>query len=735
MATTADPQGGIGQRVEQALALHKQGALGQARPLYEAVLRQVPGHADALRYMGMMAVQTGDASAAVEFLNRSIQANPANAATRSNLGVALRALDRHEDAQASFRAALELESDNPVDHFNLGITLKELGRAEEALASYDAAIALTPAIGTYHAHRGVALAALGRLEEAVANLQAAIARDPADAAAHCELGIVWARMQRNVEALACFDAAIACDNTAGPAHFNRATVLAVLGRGAEALASADAAIACDPNAADAHAVRGSLLTEANRLEEALARLARALEIDRDCEFVFGDFFHTRRQLCDWSGEEALRRELIDRIEAGRKAVSPFAGLVAVDSPAIQLLIAEQWLGARFPAPAAAPGVPARARDGKIRIGYFSADFYAHAVSYLLAGVIETHDRAAFEVIGFAFGPPRADAMRARLAAGFDRFIDVSAMADADVARLARDMGIDIAVDLGGYTDHHRTGIFAARAAGVQVNYLGYPAGMGAPFIDYILADRTVIPPESARHYRERIAYLPHTYQPNDRKRQISLRPVTRAEQGLPDAGFVFCGFNNVAKIAPEMFGCWMRILRAVPGSVLWLSAAHPAAVANLRRAMVDAGIAADRLVFATRLPTDEHLARHRLADLFIDTRPYNAHTTASDALWAGVPLLTCMGEGFASRVAASLLHAIGLPELITESLDGYEALAIALAGDPARLGAIRKKLADNQQTQPLFDTALYTRHIEAAFTAMHDRHCRGLPPEMIAIAP
>jgi predicted O-linked N-acetylglucosamine transferase (SPINDLY family) len=368
------------------------------------------------------------------------------------------------------------------------------------------------------------------------------------------------------------------------------------------------------------------------------------------------------------------------------------------------------------------------------VGYFSADFREHPVAQLLVELLERHDRSRFAVSGFSFGPDTGDALRQRVAAACERFVDVRERADAEVALLARELELDIAVDLTGFTDGCRPNIFALRAAPIQVSYLGYPATMGAPYIDYLIADATVVPPAQQRHYAERIAYLPHSFLVTDTTRAVAARAFTRTELGLPEHGVVFCAFHNSYKIVPATFGRWMRILERVPDSVLWLREENAYATANLRQEAARRGVDGNRLIFAPRMPSPaEHLARQRCADLFLDALPYNAHTTASDALWAGLPVLTCLGETFAGRVAASLLHAIGLPELVTATTEAYEAMAIALATDPARLGALKEKLARNRLTTPLFDTVRFARHLEAAYTAMYERHQADLPPDHIVV--
>ena len=358
----------------------------------------------------------------------------------------------------------------------------------------------------------------------------------------------------------------------------------------------------------------------------------------------------------------------------------------------------------------------------------SADFHAHATATLMAGIFEAHDRRRLETVAISFGPDDGSAMRARLKQDFDRFLDVKSESDANIAALMRREEIDIAVDLKGYTSEARPAIFAFRPSPVQINYLGFPATMSADFMDYLLADRFIVPPEHEAFYAEKIVRLPHSYQPNDRTRPISAVTPNRAEAGLPETGFVFCCFNNSFKIVPRMFDIWMRLLREIDGSLLWLLEDNAAATANLKREAAQRGIAPERLIFAPRAKLEDHLARHRLADLFLDTLPYNAHTTASDALWTGLPVLTCMGGTFAGRVAASVLNAAGLPELVTLCLDDYEALALSLARDPARITAMKTKLVQSRETSPLFDAARFARHLESAYTTMWKRSQRGEKP-------
>lgn len=439
------------------------------------------------------------------------------------------------------------------------------------------------------------------------------------------------------------------------------------------------------------------------------------------------------EICEWDQLEPQIGHLVERIAAGDAVSTPFPILAITDDPETQRKVAETWVKWKFPSPAAQIPSDFHPKAGKIRVGYFSADFHEHATMYLLAEVLEKHNRDDFEVVAFSFGIDSNDLMRNRAVAAVDKFVDIKRYPDNEVVRLCRSMHIDIAVDLKGYTSGSRVGMFASRVAPVQVNYLGYPGTMGSGFHDYIIADRVVAPAESMQHFSERIVWLPDSYQANDSKRAVSSTAFTRGQFGLPADSMVYCCFNNNWKITPAVFDVWMRILSRVDGSLLWLLEDNPDAARNLKREAENRGISGDRIIFAGRLPLPEHLARHRVADLFLDTLPYNAHTTASDALWAGLPLLTCAGKSFASRVAASLLSAYFMPEMITSSLASYEARAIELGNNREQLASLRARLSENRTASPLFDSASFTRHLETAYRRIHELHHSGLPPEHFAV--
>jgi predicted O-linked N-acetylglucosamine transferase (SPINDLY family) len=445
---------------------------------------------------------------------------------------------------------------------------------------------------------------------------------------------------------------------------------------------------------------------------------RALALDPSFPYARGLRLINKAYICDWT---AINDEIADldvRLRRGEPVAPPWTLLPLIDSPGLQRQAAEAWVAAKFPANGVLGPITRRSRHERIKIGYYCADFHRHPTGHLIAGLFERHHRSTFEVFAFSLRSVRDDDMHRRIMEGVDQFLDVRDRSDKDIAALSRALEIDIAVDLNGLITNNRVGIFAHRAAPVQVNYLAYPCTMGAPYIDYIIADNTVVP--DAAFYTERVVRLPDCYQVNDARREVGERQFTRAQLGLPEKGFVFCCFNNNFKITPQVFDVWMRILRAVGGSVLWLIEDNAAAAANLWREAERRGIDRTRLVFAPRMPQEDHLARQAAADLFLDTLPYNAHTTCSDALWVGLPVLTCPGESFAARVAASQLRTMDLPELIAPNLAAYEALAISLAANRGRLDEIRRKLARNRISSPLFDLERFTLNIEAAYKRMYE---------------
>lgn len=675
----------------------------------------------------------GEYAAAAEWCQRSLQLAPDLPEAWYHLGNAFGGMGRKPEAVDALEKA-RVRTLNSADAQNsIGLQLTELGAYLKAEQCLNQALALAPDYAFAHSNLGKLRSNQRRLDDAETAFRKAIALNPDLAPAYVNLGGVLSDQKNYGAAEAACRKATELAPDSAEAWLNLGVALNGLKQHEAAESSYAKALALAPNLSDVWVNLGIALDEMKRYEAAADCYKRGIELNANAEFVFGSLLHAKMKICDWRSLANDLPKFFQDIEAGRKVAIPFGMLGFTADLSLQCKAATLWVKDKGLDSATASSIPKHQRRDKIRVGYFSADFHDHATMRLMAELFEKHNRSRFELYAFSFGPDRKDAMRDRALATFDKFLDVRLQSDKAVVQLSRDLEIDIAIDLSGFTLGSRPDIFSLRAAPVQVNYLVYPATMGADFMDYLIADKTVIPEESRRQYSENIVYLPNSYQPNDSKRLIADKVPSREEAGLPAIGFVFCCFNNSFKITPEVFDCWMRILKAVEGSVLWLLEDNPKAAINLHKEALQRGVDPKRLIFAKRLPSADHLARHRLADLFLDTLPYNAHTTASDALWAGLPVLTCMSESFASRVAASLLHTVGLTELITLNMTDYEASAIELATVPRRLAQIREKLARNRLTTPLFDTPLFVSHIEAAYTAMYERYQSDLPPACIYV--
>ena len=615
------------------------------------------------------------------------------------LGACYQSLKQFDASIQMFETALSLKPDYAEAHFNLGVILRVSGRPNLAVESYKKAIALLPNYLGAHNNLGNALKQIGSLEEAVISYQNAIAIKPDYAEAHNNIGIV----------------------------------LKDLGRLEEAVKSYGNAISINPEYYDAYINLAMVLKKLKRLDEALLNYECANELKPDINFIFGHILLTKMSLCIWGNLTIHLKDLIKKINKGQKVVAAFTMLGLIDDPMLQRKTTEIYANDKFPISNSLPKIKRYPKHKKIRIGYFSADFHNHATMHLMAELFECHDKSSFELIAFSFGPDQQDEWRKRALLSFDEFIDVSLKSNEEVSLLSREMEIDIAIDLKGYTQDCRPGIFAKTAAPIQVSYLGYPGTMAVDYMDYLIADQMLIPKESQQHYSEKIVYMPNSYQANVSQRSLSEVSLSRKDLGLPELGFVFCCFNNTYKIAPSTFAIWMKILKAVDKSILWLLVSNDESAKNLIKEAEKSGFNKNRLVFAKYVPVEKHLNRIKHADLFVDNLPYNAHTTSSDALRMGLPVLTCLGKSFSSRVSASLLNAVGLPELITTSQKEYEALAIELATNPKKLKAIKDKLAKNLPSAPLYDTPAFTKHLESAYKTMYDRYHEGLKPEHIYV--
>ena len=610
------------------------------------------------------------------------------------LGACYQSLKQFNISTKMFETAISIKPDYAEAHFNLGVILKVSGKPNLAIESYKRAISFLPAYLSAHNNLGNVLKQTGKLEEALISYQNAIDIKPDYAASHNNLGVV----------------------------------LRDLGRMDEAVKSYERAILINPEYYDAHNNLAVVLRKLKNLPEALLNYQRANILRPDKDFILGQILKLKKDLCIWDDLTDSLNDLIKKINNGQKVVSAFAMLGLIDNPKLQRKASEIYANQKFPKNDLLPKIKHYSGHSKIRIGYFSADFHSHATMHLMAELFECHDKNSFELIAFSFGPDKSDNWRQRVLLSFDHFIDVRLKSDKEISLLSREMEIDIAVDLKGYTKDCRPGIFAMSAAPIQVNYLGYPGTMALDYMDYLIADKVIIPEKSQKYYSEKIIYMPNSYQVNISNRNFSDDLLVRKNIGLPDKGFVFCSFNNAYKISPSTFEVWMRILKAVDHSVLWLLVSNENTVKNLKKEMEKYGINKNRLVFAKYVPIEEHLNRIKYADLFIDNLPYNAHTTSSDALRMGLPVLTCIGESFASRVAASLLNAVNLPELVTTSQEEYEALAIHLAKNPEQLKLIKDKLLKNLSSAPLYDTPLFTKHLESAYKNIYQRYHEGLEP-------
>jgi protein O-GlcNAc transferase len=746
--------------LQDALRLRRAGKLTQAAELYGEVLRSEPKHFEALHALGILHYQGGRLEEAERLIGQASSVNPKAADAAYNHACLLQRLNRLEEALVSFDRALTIRPDYFEALVNRGGVLSALKRYDEALANSDQVIHFKPNFAEAWNNRGVVLQILERIEEALEAYDRALVLKPNYADAWKNRCALLTILKRHEAALEAADKAL----TFAPNDINlfgrRADLLALLNRTGEAAAAYEKYLGLKPDDAAAWHARGFALQMLKRRLDALSCFDKALELApdnhemrasranmlfeverfeaaaRDYEILLEDgsapawvrgyLTICRLHCCDWRFLAEDRPKIAAALEAGQFVVDPTGNAFISHSLREQLRCARIWAAERYPT-----AVPLSAREryrhDRIRIAYLSADFRAHATAFLMAGVFDHHDKSRFETVAISYSADDKSLMRARLMAAFDSFIDVQGKGDDEVARLLRDREIDVAIDLKGYTAEGRPGILSYRPAPIQAHYLGFPGTMGVDYVDYLIADPVIIPQEHQAFYTEQIAYLPDTYQCNDRKRRVAERIPTRFEAGLP-LGFVFCCFNNNHKIAPEIFEVWMRLLRGVEGSVLWLLQDNAAVIGNLKREASARGVAPERLIFASRTDPAGHLARQSLADLFLDTLPYNAHTTASDALWAGLPLLTVLGSTFAGRVAASLLHAAGLPELVTHSLADYESLALKLARDPSALALVKEKLRGNRDSCRLFDTERMTRNLEAAYTIMWERHQRGLRP-------
>ncbi len=663
-------------------ALARTGDRAAAREHFETVLRLAPGHADAMFNLGVVALEQKELDPAQQWFERARAQSPQHVDALVNLGIVLQ-MQAHFDAAAGcFQRALEIDPASAAAGNNLAHTLVLQNRLAEAREQYRATLALAPAM--VEAHEGLATVCfkLGRLKESILHLREILRLGSGNCG-------TWTAL---------------------------ADALFQDGQLDEAESAARRASEMDPGTAGPYSALALIHIVHNAPDRAIAVLEEGFQ-RTGANNLLGMLTHQLQRACDWGKWRTAWQEMAGRLDSAADLGSPYWLLHEPTTAEQQLSYTRRWAEARFAA-TSAPGaraVLARSTPQRVRIGYLSSEFHEHAITHLLAGVLERHDRERFEIFAYSYGPEDHSPMRARVRQACEHFIDVAREPDDGVVTRIQDDALDVLVDLKGYTLGARTSILACRPCPIQVNWLGYPGTMGAGFIDYLITDSFTVPPGKEAAYSERVLYLSPCWQCNDQSRPVT-GPLTRQEYGLPDDGFVFCCFNQAVKITPELFGVWMNLLRRVPRAVLWLADDNPLATRNLTAAAKTHGIGPDQLVFAPRLPFAQHLARYRVADLALDTFPYTSHTTASDALWLGCPLVALCGDTFAARVSGSILTACGLPELITYALPDYEELAYRFASDPGFAHGVRTRLSSVRSSAPLFDAAAFARDLERLYT-------------------
>lgn len=690
----------------------------------------------------------------VEILKKSY---PNNALLFNISGVCLKALGQFDNAIIHFKSSLEIKPDYFEVSYNLGLTFQQIGNFNNAVNNFRTAINFKPDYAEAHASLANALKQIGLIEEAISSYQKTISIKPNYAEAHNNLGNILMDIGQTNKAKKCFEKAInikpdfaqAFNNLGNvmrdygqlsvayklyrnaaklkpnfaEVHNNLGIIFSELGQHHSAIESYSDAIAKKKNFAEAHANLGNAQKRLKRLNDATKSFNRAIEINPNAPYILGDLINTKMNLCQWDKLTKDVKELKKKINNNEKAIRPFASLALISNPMTQKKIAENFANSRFPKRIGFSSINNRGNGNKIRVGYFSPDFRNHAVASLISELFELHDRHQFEIHAFYFGPKTNDEMNLRIKSAVDFFHEVRSLGHKNVAMLSRKVKIDIAVDLCGYTQDCRPEIFAERAAPVQISYLGYPGTMGVNFMDYIIADQIIIPKKSQKHFSEKVIYMPNSYQVNISKKNLVLNQLTREDLGLPNSSFLFCCFNNSYKIQPSVFKSWMQILKNVDDSVLWLYSSDSSVTENLKREAFKFGISINRLFFATYKPGINNFSNHiKLVDLFLDSLPYNAHTMASDTLRMGVPVLTCVGKTLASRVAASLLNAVNMPELVSSSQEEYIAIATDLASNRLRYKQVKEKLIKNLPNAPLYNTSMFAKDLEAGYKIVYEKN-------------
>jgi len=749
------------------ISLFSNGKVQEALDQVEPLIKDNPNDAVLFNIRGACYAHIGEPIMAIKQYEKAIEIDSNYSEAYNNLGITLQELDELEKALESFEKALSLnpekieivniitnileQIDTPrtsidyyekilesvpdlfVAHFNLGIAYQALNLSEEAINSYKKTLNIEPKFVDALLNLGLIFESSDNPNEAIQHFEKAVEIEPDNPNLLNNLAISLKSLGHIDESISNFKKAIKIAPDYVPTYFNLGVVLRDLNQIESAIVNFEKVNELDPNNGESYSHLGCLYFENKRHKKAQLNFDKAFSIDPNIELLIGNRLYNKMQLAIWDDFEEDLEILIQKINNNENVITPFALMALVDDPEIQKISTQNFANLNFPQSKSFFPISPYLNHKKIRIGYFSADFHNHPTMHLMAELFELHNKNNFEIFAFSFGPNIQDDWRMKVSLSFDKFIDVRSKSDTEISTLSREMGIDIAVNLGGHTQFSRTNVFANFAAPVQVNFLGFPGTMGADYIDYIIADHTTITNKNEDYFSEKIVYMPDTYQVNMSNRNISNKTLSRTELGLPEKGFIFSCFNNIHKITPPTFKSWMRILKSVQGSVLWLYANNENVISNILKIASSSGIDTNRLIFAKHVPVKDHLNRIGKADLFLDTLPYNAHTTASEALRMGVPVITLIGKSFASRVAASLLNAVEMPELITKTEDQYESLAIELALDSEKLANIKNNLIHNLPKTALLNCQTFTNNLELAFDKMHQRSLSGLEPDHIVV--
>jgi len=680
--------------------------------------------------IGICYINLGDAVQAMSYFEEARQLNPNNSQIYNNIGKVLK-LEKNQKSLDFFTKSIELDSQFKEAYVNLAEALKEFGYDAAALQILDKAISINISDAKIYFSKGRILEEKKLYLQALDSYEKAINLDPLKEGFYLNRGNVQKKLHRYTDALKSYELSKKINPEYSDAYSNSGTIYQELNDFKQASIEYEKALSISPHHIDALFNRGSLNKETKKFKEALADFILVYSMNEDFPDLLGEILYCNMYIANWDSFNYLTSQIERKIKEGKRVTTPFPCVTLIDNPEIHKLSAEIWSGDVAKINHELGPIIKKEATKKIKIGYYSADFYEHATSYLIAELFEAHDKEQFEVIAFSFGPILNDKMTSRLMAGFDQYYQVNELSDIDIAKLSRELCIDIAIDLKGYTQNSRPNIFAFKVAPIQVSYLGYPGTSGTSYMDYLIADNVVVPEPLKKFYSEKIIYLPNSYQVNDSKKIVSAHPLSKQKLGLPEDGFIFCSFNSGYKITPTIFNIWMKILLRVDGSVLWLLEENIDATLNLQKEAEKRGICSDRLIFAPRMSMTDHLQRYYFADLFLDNFPCNAHTTASDSLWCNLPLLTISGQGFASRVAASLLHTMNLSELVSENFEEYEEKAVLYASNKNAFNELNNKLRINKEISTLFNIQLFAKNLEMAYKNIYQCYHQGLPPEHI----